>query len=113
MTEEDDERLEVVEEREDGGDGKGWDVLSVCGGLAGCVSLVCVVTVGLGDRIGGLTVLPRLDELEAEVEEAVLEVGAIAVVAGNCEALLTASHMDTPTGAPPTRLDALVKVLVP
>lgn len=34
MAEEDEERLEVVEEREDGGDGKGWDVLSVCGGLA-------------------------------------------------------------------------------
>ena len=96
MAEEDEERLEVVEEREDGGDGKGWDVLSVCGGL-GCVPLMCVVTVGLGERMGGLTVVPR-DELEAGVE-----VVDGAVESGNCEALLTASHMDSPTGAPPPR----------
>lgn len=61
--------------------------------------------VGLGDKMGGLTVLLKLEE------EAVDEVEDVVVEEGKCEALFTASHMETP-GPPPPRLEVVVKEVV-
>ena len=108
VVEEEEERLEVVEESEDGGDEKGWEVLSGCGGLTDRVPLVCGgVTVGLGDKIGGLTTLLKFEEEEEEVQDVVVEEEE-----GKCEALFTASHIDTPPGPPPNCLEVVVKEVV-
>lgn len=74
--------MEVVEEREDGGEIDGWEARRGCGG--GTV-------VGLGVRIGGLTTLLKFAEDSTEEEE---------VEEGTCEALLTASHIEIPLPPP-------------
>lgn len=100
------EIVEVVEEREDGGDVEGCEALRGCGG--GTV-------VGLGVRMGGLTTLLKFDEDKTEAEEEEVE-EVVAVVEdaeeeeGRCEALLTASHIDTPL--PPPCLLAFVEEVV-
>lgn len=80
--EEEEEKVEVVEEREESGDTGGWEALRGCGGDT---------VEGLGVRIGGLTTVLKLDEDNTEEEEEEVEDAE----EGKCEALLTASHMET------------------